>query len=161
METIVLLETQLDDMNPQIIGYLFDRLLEQGAFDVFTQAIGMKKSRPGILLTVICPPAAVDTCEALLFAESTTLGLRRSFQERRILSRRWDHVTTAYGAVRVKVAWDPQQSPETPLNIQPEYEDCAQLAQSAHVSWQRVQQAAFHAWTIANSHGPNPWTEGT
>ena len=149
IETIALLQTQLDDLNPQIIGYLFDRLLEVGALDVFTQAIGMKKSRPGILLNVLCFPAQIPACETLIFAETSTLGIRRSFQERYILQRHLDTVQTPYGSVRVKVAWNPENiltSPHHPFNIQPEYEDCATIARQHQMPLLSVHQAALRSW---------------
>ena len=150
-ETIVLLQTQLDDLNPQGIGYLFDRLLELGALDVFTQAIGMKKSRPGILLNVLCFPQQIQSCETIIFAETTTLGIRRSFQTRRILDRHIDSVETPYGTVRVKVAWDSQDplhlsTPAHPLNVQPEYEDCVTIARQQQIPWLQVHQSALRSW---------------
>ena len=128
-----------------MIGYLFDRLLAEGALDVFTTAIGMKKSRPGILLTVICDLDRVGVCEGLIFRETTTLGIRRSVQERQILQRRLEPVHTPYGSVRVKVAWqDPDQSCE--LNVQPEYEDCATIARTHQIPLIQVHQAALSSW---------------
>ncbi|MHC5830788.1 MAG: nickel pincer cofactor biosynthesis protein LarC2, partial [Nostoc sp.] len=104
LETISVLETQIDDLNPQAIGYVFEALFAAGALDVFTQAIGMKKSRPGILLTVICHPENLLSCEAVLFRETTTLGIRRITQQRTILQREIQQVEIEYGKVRVKVA---------------------------------------------------------
>jgi len=143
-ETIALLETHLDDLTPQAIGYLFDTLLAAGALDVFTQAIGMKKSRPGVLITVICHAEAVATCRDILFRETTTLGIRQRCQTRAVLHREFQEVQTPYGAVQMKVA---RYRPDTaPINAHPEYEDCAQLARAQQVSWQTVHQAALHAW---------------
>ena len=78
LETISVLETQIDDLTPQAISYVFEALFAAGALDVFTQSIGMKKSRPGILLSVICHPDNLLSCEAVLFRQTTTLGIRRS-----------------------------------------------------------------------------------
>ncbi|GAB4365284.1 MAG: nickel pincer cofactor biosynthesis protein LarC [Elainellaceae cyanobacterium] len=143
-ETIAVLETQIDDLNPQAIGYLFEALLAAGAFDVFTQAIGMKKSRLGVLLTVICAPEQVSTCKSIVFRETTTLGIRCSHQQRTILQREIQTVETPYGPVRIKVA---DREPEgTITNGFPEYEDCAGLARQAGVSWQEVHRLALHAW---------------
>ncbi|MDX2240302.1 MAG: nickel pincer cofactor biosynthesis protein LarC [Leptolyngbyaceae cyanobacterium bins.302] len=144
-ETILLLETQIDDLNPQAIGYVLERLLEAGALDVFTQAIAMKKSRPGILLTVVCRPADRATCEAILFRETTTLGIRCSQQERRVLPREMQTVETEFGQVRVKVAWAEGRD-RPPTNVQPEYEDCAHLAKTAKVAWREVHRAALQHW---------------
>jgi uncharacterized protein (TIGR00299 family) protein len=116
-ETISVLETQIDDLNPQAIGYVFEALFAAGAVDVFTQAIGMKKSRPGMLLTVICHPETVSNCEAVLFRETTTLGIRCSHQQRRILAREIQPVQTEYGTVRVKVAWQGQTREKTIANV--------------------------------------------
>jgi pyridinium-3,5-bisthiocarboxylic acid mononucleotide nickel chelatase len=142
LEIISVLETQLDDLSPQAIGYLFDPLFAAGALEVFTQAIGMKKSRPGILLTVHCPNDALAACEAILFRETTTLGIRRSQQQRTVLAREWQTVTTAYGAVRLKLARYQGQI----VNIHPEFSDCAALAQEHQIPWLMVHQAALRAY---------------
>jgi pyridinium-3,5-bisthiocarboxylic acid mononucleotide nickel chelatase len=142
LESIVVLETQLDDINPQIVGYLYDELFAAGAVDVFTQAIGMKKSRPGILLTVLLMPEKVEACEAILFRETTTLGIRRSIQQRTVLRRQIEAVETALGNVRVKVAYYGDRI----VNVQPEYEDCAQLARQHAKPLQEIQQLALQQW---------------
>ena len=144
-ETIAVLETQIDDLNPQAIAYTLERLLEAGALDVFTQGITMKKSRSGILLTAICMPELVNTCQEIIFKETTTLGIRKRIQYRNILQRQMYSVTTSYGIVKVKVArWD--SSVNSPvINIQPEYEDCALLARQHDLPWRKVQQAAIEA----------------
>jgi pyridinium-3,5-bisthiocarboxylic acid mononucleotide nickel chelatase len=142
LETIAVLETQLDDINPQIVGYLYDELFAAGAVDVFTQPIGMKKSRPGILLTVLLPPEQVETCEAILFRETTTLGIRRSVQQRSILERQVKGVETPLGTVRVKVAYYGDRI----VNVQPEYEDCVQLARQHAKPLHEIQQLALWQW---------------
>ncbi len=146
LETIAVLETQVDDLNPQAIGYIFDRLFEAGAVDVFTQGIGMKKSRPGILLTVICPMDVISTCEGIIFRETTTLGIRRLIQERAILDRRIDEVDTVYGKVRVKVASIGRDNEKKIINVQPEYEDCARLARENSQPLREIQQMVLHNW---------------
>jgi pyridinium-3,5-bisthiocarboxylic acid mononucleotide nickel chelatase len=171
LETISVLETQIDDLSPQAIGYVFEALFDAGAVDVFTQAIGMKKSRPGVLLTVVCPPEKIPDCEAVLFRETTTLGIRRLTQQRAILQREIQQVQTKYGEIRVKVAWregtalsigdhsvGPLGQPEaqekstpgpthkTIINVQPEYEDCAELARANNLSWRAVHQLALQTW---------------
>jgi uncharacterized protein (TIGR00299 family) protein len=142
LENIAVLETQIDDLNPQAFGYIFDLLFAVGAVDVFTQAIGMKKSRPGILLTVICPPEKIQPCEEVLFRETTTLGIRRLLQQRAILPREIEEVETVYGKVRVKVA----KIGLTIVNVQPEYNDCAEIAQKHHLPWYQVHQMALEAF---------------
>ncbi|MEH2362041.1 nickel pincer cofactor biosynthesis protein LarC [Nostoc sp.] len=150
LETISVLETQIDDLNPQAIGYVFEALFAAGAVDVFTQAIGMKKSRPGILLTVICHPENLLSCEAVLFRETTTLGIRRTTQQRAILQREIQQVETEYGKVRVKVAWNGQSPEKVIANVQPEYEDCAELARKHHIPWREIQRLALQRWYLVN-----------
>lgn len=144
LETVAVLETQIDDLSPQVIGYLYERLFAAGALDVFYQAIGMKKSRPGLLLTVICPPDAIAACEQQLFRETTTLGIRRQLQQRHALQRSHTTVETPYGPVRLKLAHHPQT--QALLNIHPEYEDCAALARQHQVPWLTVHRLALSRW---------------
>ena len=162
VETISVLETQIDDLSPQAIGYVFEALFKVGAVDVFTQPIGMKKSRPGILLTVICHPQDIEACEAVLFRETTTLGIRRLTQQRAILQREIQRVQTEYGEIRVKVAWsdraqhyeyenseatsEKRSTKRIITNVQPEYEDCAELARANNISWREVHQLALKIW---------------
>jgi hypothetical protein len=146
LETICVLETQIDDLSPQAIGYVFEALFNAGAVDVFTQPIGMKKSRPGVLLTVICHPQDMEACEAVLFRETTTLGVRRLTQQRAILEREMQRVETEYGEIRVKVAWSNNSTHKTITNVQPEYEDCAELARVNNRSWREVHQLALQTW---------------
>jgi uncharacterized protein (TIGR00299 family) protein len=146
LETISVLETQIDDLSPQAIGYVFEALFKAGAVDVFTQPIGMKKSRLGVLLTVICHPQDLEACEAILFRETTTLGVRRMTQQRSILSREIQRVQTQYGEIRVKVAWNNNCSKKTITNVQPEYEDCAQLARVNNMAWREIHHLALQAW---------------
>ncbi|MBD2436106.1 nickel pincer cofactor biosynthesis protein LarC [Nostoc sp. FACHB-110] len=146
LETISVLETQIDDLNPQAIGYVFEALFAVGAVDVFTQAIGMKKSRPGILLTVICHPENLASCEAVLFRETTTLGIRRTTQQRAILQREIQQVETQYGTVRIKVAWQGEAAEKSITNVQPEYEDCAELARKHNLPWREIHRLALESW---------------
>lgn len=146
-ETVTVLETQIDDLNPQAIGYLFETLLEAGALDVFTQAIGMKKSRPGILLTVICSPDKVADCETILFRETTTLGIRRTIQQRTVLDRRFEQVETEYGSVQVKIA----SQNGAIVNVQPEYEDCVRIARHVNLPWKEVHRIVLQTWYSAHS----------
>lgn len=150
LETISVLETQIDDLNPQAIGYVFEALFAAGALDVFTQAIGMKKSRPGILLTVICHPENLLSCEAVIFRETTTLGIRRTTQQRAILQREIQQVETEYGKVRVKIAWKGQSPEKVIANVQPEYEDCADLARKHNIPWREIQRLALQHWYLVN-----------
>jgi pyridinium-3,5-bisthiocarboxylic acid mononucleotide nickel chelatase len=147
LETVSVLETQIDDMNPQVISYLFDRLLAAGALDVFTQPVGMKKSRPGILITVICQSRQVADCEKIIFQETTTIGIRRSSQQRSVLPRTLHTVLTPYGAVRVKVAISNLPDATDIWNIQPEFADCAEIAHRNQLPWQTIYDLAHQtAW---------------
>jgi hypothetical protein len=139
LETIAVLETQIDDLSPQAIAYTLERLLEAGALDVFTQAIGMKKSRSGILLTVICHLEQISICEEIIFQETTTLGIRRRLQQRRILERYFEEIETKYGKVRVKFS----RFGNNKLQAQPEYDDCARLARENNISLVEIQQMAL------------------
>ncbi len=145
-ETVAVLETQIDDLNPQAVAYTLERLITAGALDVFTQSIIMKKSRSGILLTVICHPELVNTCKTIIFRETTTLGIRERSQQRSILNREIKPVETEYGAVRVKIASWTQGDREQIINVQPEYEDCAILARKHNVPWIKVSQKATEDW---------------
>ena len=141
-EVICVLETQIDDLSPQAIAYIFDALFAVGAVDVFTQPIVMKKSRLGVLLTAICHPESQQNCETVIFRETTTLGIRRSTQLRTILQREIQKVQTECGEVRVKVAKDGDNI----TNVQPEYEDCAKLATLHNISWREVHRMAVSHW---------------
>ncbi len=146
VETISVLETQIDDLNPQAVGYLYDILFTAGALDVFTQSIGMKKSRPGILITIICRPENLHRVQEILFRETTTLGIRTSTQQRSTLKREIQIVETEYGTVRVKIAWQGQATNKIISNIQPEYEDCAELARKHNLPWREIHRIALQTW---------------
>jgi pyridinium-3,5-bisthiocarboxylic acid mononucleotide nickel chelatase len=146
LEPIEVLSTQIDDLNPQAIGYIFDRLFAAGAVDVFTQPIGMKKSRPGILLTVICPIDKANDCEQIIFKETSTLGIRRDRQMRSILPREIQSVVTKYGTIRVKVARNNLVDDNSIVNVYPEYEDCNAIAQAHQIPWREIHQLALMAW---------------
>ena len=124
----VLLETNIDDMTPEIYGYLIDRLLEAGARDAFLTPVIMKKGRPGIQLTVLADPNKETELTELIFSETTTLGIRRLPVQRHILERRADTVQTPYGPVRVKIADIGGKQ-----RITPEYDDCARIAREQQV----------------------------
>ncbi len=134
LEEVVVLETQIDDCNPQIYGYLLEELLKIGARDVFTQPVAMKKNRPGVLLTVICDLNNVEQCEAIIFTETTTIGIRRQIQSRSILNRKIKTISTPYGDVRVKIA----SKAGTVINIQPEYDDCVILARQSNLPFSTI-----------------------
>jgi uncharacterized protein (TIGR00299 family) protein len=137
-ETITVLEANLDDLNPQVFGYVMDRLLEEGALDAFGMPVQMKKNRPGTLLTVLCKPEDASKLAQLIFTETTTLGVRRRDEIRQTLARRWERVETAWGEVRIKIA----SMNGTVTNYAPEYEDCRRIAAEHHVPLKTVMQEA-------------------
>jgi pyridinium-3,5-bisthiocarboxylic acid mononucleotide nickel chelatase len=137
-ETLTVLEANLDDLNPQVFGYVMDRLLEEGALDAFGVPVQMKKNRPGTLLTALCKPEDADKLTQLIFTETTTLGVRRRDEVRRTLARRWENVSTQWGEVRIKIA----SMNGTVTNFAPEYEDCRRIATEHHVPLKTVMQEA-------------------
>ena len=141
-ESITVLEANLDDLNPQVFGYVMDRLLERGALDVFGMPVQMKKNRPGTLLTVLCKPEDENALTDIVFAETTTLGVRRREEGRQTLARRWEQVRTPWGEVRIKIA----SRNGTVTNYAPEYEDCRRIAAEQHVPLKTVMQEAARAY---------------
>ena len=141
-ETITVLEANLDDLNPQVFGYVIDRLLEAGALDVFATPVQMKKSRPGTLLTVLSKPEDAASLTEIVFAETTTLGVRRREESRQILARKWTTVSTSFGAVRIKIA----SLNGSVTSYAPEYEDCRRLAAEHRVPLKLVMQEAVQQY---------------
>lgn len=135
---IMVIESNIDDMNPQVYGHLMARLFREGALDVFlTQGI-MKKSRPGVKLTVLCNDQDKDVLIQTIFRESTTIGLRYYAAERITMDREMRQVETVYGPVRVKCA----RLGKSASRCSPEYEDCRRLAERNHVPLLSVLEAA-------------------
>jgi pyridinium-3,5-bisthiocarboxylic acid mononucleotide nickel chelatase len=142
VETITVLEANLDDLNPQVFGYVMDRLLEEGALDAFGMPVQMKKNRPGMLLTVLCKPEDSSKLTHLIFTETTTLGVRRRDEMRQTLARRWQNVGTQWGEVRIKIA----SMNGTVTNYAPEYEDCRRIAAEHHVPLKTVMGEAVEGY---------------
>ncbi len=147
-DEVVVLEANLDDLSPQIIGYLTDRLLAEGALDVFTTAVQMKKSRPGTLLTVLAKPQDEPKMRTLLFRESSTLGIRSRREKRHILPRRHESAQTPWGEVRIKVG----SMAGADSQFAPEYEDCRRIAAEHHVPLKTVMQEALRQY-LDKKHG--------
>lgn len=135
----LVLECNLDDMTPELVGCLFGQLLEAGALDVFTTPVFMKKQRQGILLTVLCIPVDRETILDLIFAESTTFGIREYLSKRTVLERSFKEVETPYGSVRVKIG---TRNGEV-VTASPEIEDCRNLAKNNGVAVGAVYEAAI------------------
>jgi pyridinium-3,5-bisthiocarboxylic acid mononucleotide nickel chelatase len=146
LEIVAVLEANLDDLNPQVVGYVVDRLLEEGALDVFSVPVQMKKNRPGTLLTVLCKPDDTAKLMQLIFAETTTLGVRRRDELRQALARRWENVRTQWGDVRIKIA----SMNGTVTNYAPEYEDCRRIAAEHRVPLKTVMQEAARMYLRAD-----------
>ena len=145
--TVVVIEAEIDDMNPQIFGVLMDRLLAQGALDVFYTPIQMKKNRPGTLLSVIALPDTREILTATIFRETTTIGVRYREMTRECLDRRTVTVTTSVGEIRIKVAARNGQV----LNAAPEFEDCVRLAGEHNLPAKTIQALAMKAWLDAGN----------
>ena len=143
-DTVTVLEANLDDLNPQVFGYVMDRLLEEGALDAFGVPVLMKKNRPGTLLTVLCKPEDAAKLAQLIFTETTTLGVRRRDEVRQTLARRWENVRTQWGEVRIKIA----SMNGSVANYAPEYEDCRRIASEQHVPLKTVMQEAARAYLV-------------
>jgi len=141
-ETISILEANLDDLNPQVFGYVMDCLLEAGAVDVFGTPVQMKKNRPGNLLTVLAKPDDSDKLTQIIFAETTTLGVRRREEKRQVLARKWQTVPTRFGDVRIKIA----SLNGTVTSYAPEYEDCRRIAAQHRVPLKLVMQEAVQEY---------------
>ena len=146
-DTIAVLEANLDDLSPQVLAYAMERLLAEGALDVFSVPVQMKKGRPGALLTVLAKLEDANRLTRTIFAETTTLGVRRREEQRQTLSRRWETVDTTWGPVRIKIA----NMNGNVSNYAPEYEDCRTLAEAQHVPLRTVMQEAIQQYLLVET----------
>jgi hypothetical protein len=133
-DQVWVLETNLDDLPAELVGYCYDLLLQAGALDVFSTPIFMKKNRPGVLLSVLAPVTALPALEEILFRETTTFGIRRYPVQRHKLNRRAHTVSTPWGPVQGKLGWLEGRPPV----FSPEYEDCARVARQHGVALREV-----------------------
>ncbi len=140
-EEISILEANLDDLNPQLIGYITEVAFSLGALDVFTAPVQMKKSRPGTLLTVLAKPQDEAKLREMIFRESSTLGIRVRREARYALPRRHQAVATPWGEVRMKIAGNGKA-----LQYAPEYEDCRRIASEHAVPLKTVMQEAIRRY---------------
>lgn len=140
--TVTVIEAEIDDMNPQIFGVVMEKLLAQGALDVFYTPIQMKKNRPGTLLSVIATPATREMLTSTIFRETTTIGVRYRDMTRECLDRESQTVETPFGPIRFKVA----RQAGAVLNAAPEFDDCVRTANAAGLSIKEIQAAAMKAW---------------
>jgi uncharacterized protein (DUF111 family) len=140
--TVLVLECEIDDMNPQIFGVLMDQLYAAGALEVFYAAVQMKKNRPGTLMTIVARPEHREAMTDIVFRESTTIGIRYQELARECLEREMVTVATAIGPVRFKVA----RRDGRILNAQPEFEDLAKLSAERGIPIKDAQALAHKAW---------------
>jgi len=148
-QRLVVLETNLDDMNPEFFEHLTDRLLAAGALDVFYTPIVMKKSRPATLVSVVAEPERAGALSEIIFRETSTLGIRRQEVLRRCLDREWQEVETPYGRVRMKIGRLGSEA----VTAAPEYEDCRRLAQQSGAALKAIYEAALTAFRARASGG--------
>ena len=141
-ERVSVIECEIDDMNPQLFGVAMERLFAAGALDVYFVPVQMKKNRPGTLLTVIAPPERRAALSAIVFEETTTIGLRHHEVDRECLDREVVDVETPAGRVRVKVA----RRDGRIINVVPEFDDCAAVARDTGLSVKAVQALALQAF---------------
>jgi pyridinium-3,5-bisthiocarboxylic acid mononucleotide nickel chelatase len=145
---VTVIEADIDDLNPQVFGYLMEKALSAGALDIFYTPAQMKKNRPGVLLTLLCnPPDRERMCD-LIFRETTTLGVRYRNEQREILKREFIAVETEYGPIRIKVS---RASDGRVMNASPEFEDCRAAAEKHQVGLREAQTAALKAYDVTGS----------
>ena len=142
IETLLLLETNLDDMPGEWLGPLLGQLLDAGARDAWLTPIQMKKNRPAVMLSVLCRPDDAADLRALIFLHTSTLGIRQREVQRFSLPRRTERVMTRFGPISVKVA----ETPSGRWKAAPEFEDCQAAAQAHQVPLAEVYRAALAAW---------------
>ncbi|HET9283794.1 MAG TPA: nickel pincer cofactor biosynthesis protein LarC [Candidatus Angelobacter sp.] len=147
VEEITVLEANVDDMSPQVFGYVMEQALQQGALDVFGTPVQMKKNRPGMLLTVLCRPEDSRRLTKMILAETTTLGVRMRQETRAALARRHISISTKWGKVRMKLA----NLNGSISNYAPEYEDCRRIAQEQNVPLKTVMQEAIKVYLERNN----------
>ena len=151
-ERVVVIETNIDDMNPQFYDYVMEKLLAMKALDVFITPILMKKNRPGHLLTVICPPEMLVSVTEFLLKETTTIGLRWHEEERAKADREIIACQTKYGRIRFKASrWEGKV-----INLSPEYEDCKRLALEKGVPLKQIFEDAKKEVITLGKHELRP-----
>jgi uncharacterized protein (TIGR00299 family) protein len=141
-ELVSVIEANLDDMSPQLYGFLVEQALAAGALDVTCHAVQMKKNRPGLQVTILCAPETSEAMAQLVFEQTTTIGLRIYEARRKVLEREWVTVETAFGPVRIKVA----KREGKVMNAAPEYDDCQRIASEKGVPLKQVILAAQAAY---------------
>ncbi|MBN2437119.1 MAG: nickel pincer cofactor biosynthesis protein LarC [Deltaproteobacteria bacterium] len=141
-QDVTVIETNIDDLNPQFYETAMERLFAAGALDVFLSPIQMKKNRPGTLLSVICDPGKAETMSDIVLAETSTFGVRISRWERICLDRRWEEVETEFGTIRIKIG----ERGGRVITVSPEYEECKRAAAAHGVPLRRVHESALNVY---------------
>lgn len=152
-EKLLMIETNIDDISPQVVGYVMDRAFELGALDCYLTQTQMKKNRPGLLVSILCRPDEREKFLQMIFAETTTIGARSFEVTRRALARETVRVETQFGPIDVKVAYQNSGSANgsaAATNAMPEFEQCRQAAKNAGVALREVQEAARAAYRKQN-----------
>lgn len=149
-ETLLMIETNIDDMSPQLFGHVMERAFELGALDCYLTPTQMKKNRPGMLVSILCRPADREKFLQMLFAETTTIGARSYEVLRRALARETVRVETQFGPIDVKVAHISSQANNGTVKAMPEFEQCREAAQRTGVAVREVQEAARVAFSVQN-----------
>jgi len=145
-EQVAVIETTIDDMSPQVYGYFQEKALAAGALEVYCAPVQMKKNRPALLVTLICPESLLGSLSRLIFEETTTIGIRQTIARRKTLQREFVQVRTRYGMVTIKVS----RLDGRKMNAAPEYEDCRSIAVEQKVALKEVIAAALHAYMAAD-----------
>ncbi len=149
-ESIAVIETVIDDCNPQLLAYVSEKLLAAGAWDVYRVTVQMKKGRAGVQMTVLCSPDLVPVLQELLFRETTTIGLRWRLENKVALAREFVEVEIGWGKVRFKIA---RLNSGVLANAQPEFEDCRKIAAEHSVPLKQVIEAAMRAYAAVERKG--------
>ena len=145
-DRVTVLETNLDDLPGEVVGFTTTQLLAAGALDAFVTPIQMKKNRPGVMISVLCDEAKVQAMEEILFRETTTLGVRRYQVSRHKLNRKAAEVATPFGPIKGKLGWLDGRPPQ----FSPEYDDCARVASEQGVPLRDVYKAAHASYAEAS-----------
>jgi hypothetical protein len=145
-DTVVRIETNLDDCAPELIGAVFERLLAAGALDVWITPIQMKKQRPGVMLSLLCEEAKATAMADILFAGTTAFGLRQDRITRLKLARRIEKVGTPFGEVELKIG----SRGDEVLQVAPEYESCRAIAEQTGAPLKQIYEAAVQAWRTSS-----------
>lgn len=147
-DSCIVLETNIDDISPEIIGALYGKLLNAGALDVFTIPVQMKKQRPGFLLTVLCREDRKKTLQEIIFRETSTFGIRERTASRRILSRRYEDTETPFGKIRIKIGSLGNED----ITFSPEMEDCVMISEKSGKPLKEIYESAILSFRNKNAN---------